>query len=71
MSEDEGVMPFQMICEVIPLRVTPVSGKGALGTRRSSMRIRNQTLCWMNCGDRILTKVQYNYWISGCRVYQH
>ena len=36
MSDDEGVIPLQMTYEVIPARVTPVPGKGTLGTRWSS-----------------------------------
>jgi hypothetical protein len=36
MSYEEGVMPLQMVCEIIPFQVTPELGKGALGTRWSS-----------------------------------
>jgi len=35
MSDDEGVTPLQAAREAVPARVTPVLGKGALGTRRS------------------------------------
>ena len=31
MSDDEGVMPFQVTFDVTPRRVTPEEGKGALG----------------------------------------
>jgi hypothetical protein len=34
MSDDEGVTPLQAACEAATARVTPVPGKGALGTRR-------------------------------------
>jgi len=33
MSDDEGVTPLQAAFEAAPARVTPVPGKGALGTR--------------------------------------
>ena len=31
MSDDEGVMPFQVTFDVTPREVTPQEGKGALG----------------------------------------
>ena len=31
MSDDEGVMPFQVTFDVTPREVTPREGKGALG----------------------------------------
>ena len=35
MSEDQGVTPLQVACEVTPGEVTPGRGKGALGTWRA------------------------------------
>jgi hypothetical protein len=35
MSDEEGVTPFEMALDVIPVEVTPQRGKGALGTWRS------------------------------------
>ena len=34
MSDEKGVMPFQVSCEGTRGRVTPKPGKGALDTRR-------------------------------------
>ena len=42
MSEDEGVMLLDAVVDIAPRQVTPVAGKGALGTwqvrRRSGAR---------------------------------
>ena len=35
MSEEEGVMPFEVVLDITLTRVTLVAGKGALGTWRS------------------------------------
>jgi hypothetical protein len=39
MSDDEGVMPFQVTLDVTPREVTPQEGKGALGAWWTSMAI--------------------------------
>jgi hypothetical protein len=39
MSDDEGVMPFQVTFDVTPREVTPQEGKGALGAWWTSMAI--------------------------------
>ena len=35
MSEEEGVMSFEVVQDATPLRVTPDAGKEALGTWRT------------------------------------
>jgi hypothetical protein len=39
MSDDEGVMPFQVTLDVTPRGVTPQEGKGALGAWWTSLAI--------------------------------
>ena len=39
MSDDEGVMPFQVTFDVTPRGVTPREGKGALGAWWTSLAI--------------------------------
>ena len=56
MSEDEEVTLFQAVWEAAPTRVTPSSGKGALGTRWPRMRRRSQTLSWFSCGLSFVAK---------------
>src|SRR5450755_4340816 len=52
MSDDEGVTPLQAAFEAAPARVTPVPGKGALGTRWLRAQVGNQTLSWVLRGLR-------------------
>ena len=39
MSDDEGVMPFQVTFDVTPREVTPQEGKGALGAWWTSLAV--------------------------------
>src|SRR5450755_3999418 len=52
MSDDEGVTPLQAALEAAPARVTPASGKGALGTRWPRKSVGNQTPSWVLPGRR-------------------
>src|SRR5450755_2485167 len=47
MSDDEGVTPLQAAFEAAPARVTPVPGKGALGTRWPRLSGTHQTQSWV------------------------
>lgn len=40
MSNEEGVMPFEVVRDTTLAEVTPESGKGALGTWQSQIGIR-------------------------------
>src|SRR5512132_2908578 len=55
MSDDEGVTPLQAALEAAPARVTPVPGKGALGTRWPRQFGTHQTQSWilrgLRCGE--------------------
>jgi hypothetical protein len=48
----EGVTPLQAALETAPARVTPVPGKGALGTRWPGEQVLNHTLSWVLRGLR-------------------
>jgi len=50
MSDDEGVTPLQAALEAVPARVTPVPGKGALGTRWPRQTGTHQTQSWITRG---------------------
>jgi hypothetical protein len=43
MSDEEGVMPFEVVLDTTLTRVTLVTGKGALGTWRSQYGQRRKS----------------------------
>ena len=68
MSEDEGVTPLQAAPEAAPARVTPVPGKGALGTRWPRQSVGNQTQSWVLPGLRRGEGARQtpSHWGEGC-----
>ena len=58
-------MSSEATLEVARERVTPATGKGALGTRRFRDSTRIQTQSWTSCGVEIETRVQDNQADSG------
>src|SRR6266498_2630683 len=71
MSDDEGVTLLQAAFEAVPARVTPVPGKGALGTRWRRRWVRSQTLSWVPAGPALWRRGGANSAASGRRVRQH
>src|SRR6266536_6092262 len=71
MSDDEGVTLLQAAFEAVPARVTPVPGKGALGTRWRRRWVRSQTLSWVPAGPALWRRGDANSAASGRRVRQH
>ena len=52
MSDEEGVMPFETVQDTVLVTVTPMPGKGALGTWRSQegSGLRAGVTCFLEAG---------------------
>ncbi len=66
MSDDEGIMPFQVTFDVTPREVTPQEGKGALGAWWTSLAVSERDSEPINPMVVGMSSGGANLWRKGC-----
>ena len=66
MSDDEGVMPFEVTFDVTPREVTPREGEGALGAWWTSLAISERDFDPTNPMIIVMSSGGVNLWCKGC-----
>ncbi len=66
MSDDEGVMPFEVAFDVTLREVTPQEGKGALGAWWTSLAVLKRDFDPTNPRIVVMSSGGVNLWHKGC-----